>query len=94
MQIGPQYITGHRLDSMHHMVMIVPIDPDIDKAKHIAEHGGDQWEKIIPVYTMRHFKFQHHDRDDDGEYTIAEGFETSFIHTIYGADDSSDTSHG
>jgi hypothetical protein len=29
---------------------------------------------------MRHLQFQHHNRDDDGKNTVAEGFESSCFH--------------
>jgi len=28
---------------------------------------------------MRYFKFQHHDRDDDGDYGITESFQPGFV---------------
>jgi hypothetical protein len=29
---------------------------------------------------MRHFQLQHHNRDYDGEHSVAECFESSFVH--------------
>jgi hypothetical protein len=29
---------------------------------------------------VRHLQFEHHDRDDDRDHAVAEGFESSFGH--------------
>jgi hypothetical protein len=31
---------------------------------------------------MRDVQFEHHDGDDDGDHSVAEGFKASFIHVV------------
>lgn len=34
----------------------------------------------MPVFTMRHLNFQHHNSDNNGEYPISKSFKSCFVH--------------
>jgi hypothetical protein len=64
------------------MVMVVPIDPDIYEAEHIAEEDRQQWQQVFRPLPMRYMQLQDHYGDDDGDNPIAKCFEPSFIHVM------------
>ncbi|HWX27017.1 MAG TPA: hypothetical protein VNZ53_06210 [Steroidobacteraceae bacterium] len=63
------------------MVVIVPIDADVDEAQYVTQEVGDQGCERIDVGAARHLELQHHDGDDDGDDAIAEGFESAAVHS-------------
>jgi hypothetical protein len=64
------------------MMMIVPIDPDVEKTEYIADKDGEEWLQGGEIGPMWYLHFQHHDSDDNGQYAIAESFESSFSHKL------------
>jgi hypothetical protein len=53
---------------------LVPINPDVDEAEHVAHEHGPARQQDPEIQTMRNFEFQHHDGDKDGDDAVAEGF--------------------
>ena len=80
MQVGPQYPAAYMLGDVQHVVMIVPVNAEIDEAQHITEKNRQQRTQGGQINTVRHFHFQHHDGDDDGEHAIAERLHAVFAH--------------
>jgi len=64
------------------MLMLVPINPDVDEAEHVAHEHGPQWNQRLEIGFVRDFEFQHHYGDDDGDDAVAEGFESVFSHVV------------
>ena len=62
---------------MKHVVMVVPVDGEIDKAQDIAQKDGVQAPQRFDVFTVRNFELQNHDGDEDGQHAIAEGLGAS-----------------
>jgi hypothetical protein len=77
MQIGPQDRAVHAFGDMQHVMMIVPVDADIDEAQHIAQEHREQRPQIGEAGAVRHLHLQHHDGDDDGEHTVAERLQSA-----------------
>ena len=51
---------------MHHVMMIVPINSNIDEAENVAyENRKKQFERI-KIISMRNLQFQNHNGNDDG----------------------------
>ena len=65
-------------------MVIVPVDPNINEAQHIAEKCWNQITQCSQIGLMRCFQLQHHDGDDDGHYPITECFQSAFGH-LWGA---------
>ena len=65
---------------MQHMVMVVPVDADVDEAQYIAQEHRDQWRKSLDALAMRRLQLQHHDGDDDGDHAGAECFDPILTH--------------
>ncbi len=62
--------------------MIAPVDTDEDKAKRVAEKYGSDRDQRLPGSLVRNFEFQHHDRDDDRDHSVAERLQPSFAHLL------------
>src|SRR5262249_10587863 len=65
---------------MNKMVMIIPIDCQIDEAQYVADEIRSHASKDLPTGAVRHLQLEDHDRDNDGEHAVAESCETIFPH--------------
>src|SRR5919108_3596705 len=81
MEVGPKHRPSHLVTCMQHVVMVVPIDAEVDETQHITQKHRDQWRKGLDALTMRHLQLQHHDGDDDGDDAIAECFKPTLAHS-------------
>lgn len=64
--------------------MIAPVYANENKAKHIAVNYRHKVENCPPTRVVRNLNFKYHDSDDNGDYAIAESFESGSGHvTIY-----------
>src|SRR5262245_20961381 len=64
-----------------HVVMIIPINAEVDEAEHVAEKRRHDFDQGTQLRNMRRAELQHHDRDQDGDHAVAERLETLFVHT-------------
>jgi hypothetical protein len=62
------------------MMMVVPIDPEIDETEYIAQEMRQQWFQCREVNCMRYLHFQYHYRDDNGQDAVAERFKPRGFH--------------
>src|SRR3569832_2069349 len=62
------------------MVMIVPIDPNVDKTHYVASEDRKQWPQSSEARVMRSAQLQHHNGDDDGDNAITERFHSARRH--------------
>ena len=61
-------------------MVVVPINADVGEAQNVAQEHRQQRLQRCPVRPLRHFHFQHHNGDDDGDDAVAEGFEAIRFH--------------
>ena len=61
--------------------MVIPINPDVNKTKHLAEEHRQDWPERVQAVAMRHLHLQHHDRDDYSKHSIAECLKSVLGHT-------------
>jgi len=80
MQIGPEHSTAHPPAGLQQVVMIVPVDPDVQETQHITEENRCQRQQRHHTFPFRALELQHHDRDDDGKHPITESFEAAATH--------------
>lgn len=64
------------------MVVIVPINEYEKKTHDVAYKNGNDRSNIRPSIAMRHFYFQNHDGNDDGDDAITESFKSIFRHVF------------
>src|SRR2546428_11365688 len=63
-------------------MVVAPIDPEKHEAEHVAQKRRDQRLQRRPVGSVWHPHFQHHDRDNDGNHTVAERLEPLLTHPL------------
>jgi len=78
-QIGPKDIAADQLDGVQQVMMVVPVDRDIDKTQQVTKEGRQHRLERAEFDALRRFQFQHHDSDDDGKHAIAECFQPIFF---------------
>ena len=71
-QVGPENAAGDLRGRVQQVMVVVPVDPDVDEAQEVAHEQGDERLQVREVRAVRHLQFEHHDGDDDGEHAIAE----------------------
>lgn len=62
------------------VMVIVPVDRNVNEAQDIAEEHREHRSQGCNISSVRRLHLQHHDRDDDGKYPIAESFQSALIH--------------
>src|SRR6185369_5779756 len=80
MQIGPKHRACDSLDRMKHVMMVVPVNTEVDEAQHVAQEHGDQRRQRFDVLAVGHLQLQYHDGDDDGDHAIAKCFKSALSH--------------
>ena len=80
MKIRPKDAAVYAFDGVHHVVVIVPVDGDIDKAQDIAEEDVADGAQRLKSIAFRHFELQNHDGDDDRDNAVTQGFKAIFLH--------------
>src|SRR5712691_3438929 len=63
---------GPRGTGMQHVMVIVPVDADIDETEDITEKHREQRSQIYQAAAMRCLHLQHHDRDNDRDHAVTE----------------------
>src|SRR5215471_14051796 len=81
MQIRPEHQPRDFLNRMKHVVVVIPIDTQVDEAQHVAQEDGDHWPQSLEALAMGHLHLQHHDGDEDGDHAITERFKPIPAHS-------------
>src|SRR5438477_12907225 len=80
MQVGPHEPGTHCLAGLEEVMVIVPVDAEINEAQHISQKDGQERPERGQIRAVRHAKLQHHDGDDDRQNTITECLKSVGLH--------------
>src|SRR5215471_19449386 len=85
MQIRPQDLAVDPRGHVEHVVMIAPVDPEVDVAHHVPQQLGDELGQVVLDLrprpdVLRRAQLEHHDRDEDRDHAVAERFEPGRVH--------------
>src|SRR5260221_7381311 len=83
MQIRPQDATRNMLRRLQEVMMVVPVDADVNEAQDIAEENRKEWLQSRKTGSLWRLHFQHHDGDDDGEYPVTKSLHAALGHPSY-----------
>jgi hypothetical protein len=81
MKIRPQNSRRNAFDRMKHVVVIIPIDSEINEAENVTQEYGDERPERFESLTVRNLQFEDHYRYDDRKNTIAERFKPVSTHS-------------
>ena len=73
-EIRPENAVVGSVEPADEGVVIDPVDADVREGERIDQQGRDDWSKGCKAAVRRHFQVEHHDRDDDSDDAVGEGF--------------------
>src|SRR5262249_43009825 len=79
-QVCPKDRACYRRGGMQQVVVVVPVDADINETQDVAEEDRQYGQQVVRFVAVRYFHFQHHDRDDDRNPAVAETLQSSRPH--------------
>jgi hypothetical protein len=81
MQVGPQNAAIHLTDNLKQVVMVVPVNSQIDKTEQVAEEDGKQRLEAVECRRVEgDFQLEHHDGDQDGHDAVAKRLQPAAPH--------------
>ena len=77
-EVGPEDAVADRLHLVDEVVVVDPVDADLDEGEQVEEDGGEDGAQASHAILRRHLELEHHDGDDDGDDAVGEGLETGW----------------
>src|SRR5690242_2665935 len=82
MQVRPKDFAVHTFSGLQQVVVVVPVNTHIQETHDIAEKHRHLTTERREARTVRSPQVEHHNGDDDREYSIAEGFHATLLHLL------------
>ncbi len=79
-QVRPQDRPIHIVHQLEEVVVVVPVDGQVDEAQHVAGEHGPQRDEILQPRAMRRLHLQHHDGDQDRDNAVRESRQSFATH--------------
>src|SRR5436309_4628099 len=82
MKVGPEDLAVDPGRHVQHVVMVVPVDPQVDEAEDVGEEDRHERREGAHVVAVRDLQLQHQDGDEDGDDAVAEGLHPCRVHRL------------
>src|SRR5450631_589566 len=79
-EVAPQDGPVDALDNLEHVMVVAPVDADVDEAEQVGQELRGGAAKRLEGGLVRDLQLQNHDGDDDGEDAVAKRFEPTGSH--------------
>src|SRR5882724_1677333 len=80
MQIRPENGAIDAPSGLKHVMVVVPINADVNEAEDVAEENGQLRFERRQAGSFGNFQLEHHNCNDDGDDAVAEGFKPILFH--------------
>src|SRR6266704_210140 len=80
MEIRPEDSTSYLISEIEHVVMVIPVDRNDDKAQNVGEEYWQERTERVETDDMRNAQLEHHDRNQDRDHAVAERTESVTVH--------------
>src|SRR5262245_26921106 len=81
MKVCTQRRTDYAFSQLEHVMVVVPIDTQNDKAHHVRSKDGNEVSQRAQISAFGDLQSQYHNRDDDRKYAVTESFESGRFHS-------------
>jgi hypothetical protein len=81
-QVRPEDLAVDPLGRVQHVVVVVPVDAEVDEAEHVRQEHRGQRAQRVPVRAVRDLQLEDQDRDQDGDDAVTERLETPLAHGL------------
>jgi len=79
-QISPENLAIDMLYGMEEMVVVIPVDSNVDKAQDIAQEYGVKLQQCLRGRLMGSLQFKYNDGYDHGNHAITKCLNAPFAH--------------
>ena len=80
MEIRPEYTAIDVMDGLKQVMVIASVDAEEHETQDITQKLWNQWTECFRCCAVRSCKFQDHDRNENGDHSVAECFHSILAH--------------
>src|SRR5204863_7605917 len=79
-QVGPQHAAADLAGGVQEVMVVVPVDPEIDKTQRVQADGRQNLEQPGHVGAVGCVQLEHHDGNENRDHGVTEGFQPGLGH--------------
>src|SRR5215472_12587466 len=81
-EVCPKNPAGDVVSCLKQMMMIVPVDTNVQETENVTEKNGNQWKQCRQIGRGRDLYTEHQERNDDGKHSVTKSLYSSFAHFL------------